>query len=62
MPLVVPPVLKFVPVHEVALLDDHVRVDGEPVVIDVGFAESAAVAGTGAALTVTVSHPPQLLP
>jgi flavin-binding protein dodecin len=46
------PVEKPVPVQEVALVDDHVRVDDWPDVTDVGFAESAAVGVAAVTLTV----------
>jgi hypothetical protein len=47
------PVEKPVPVQEVALVDDHERVDVWPLVIDAGLAVSEAV-GAGA-VTVTVA-------
>jgi hypothetical protein len=47
------PVEKPVPVQEVALVDDHERVDDWPLVMDAGLAESVAV-GAGA-VTVTVA-------
>jgi hypothetical protein len=37
------PVEKPVPVHEAAFVEDHVRVDEPPCVIDVGFADNDAV-------------------
>jgi hypothetical protein len=47
------PVVKPLPVQEVALADDQMRVDDWPLVIDAGLAESVAV-GAGA-VTVTVA-------
>lgn len=47
------PVENPLPVQDVALVDDQVRVEDWPEVIGVGFAESAAV-GAGA-VTVTVA-------
>jgi hypothetical protein len=51
-PLVAPPVLKPVPVHDVALVEPHVSVDALPELTLVGEAESDAV--VGAAGTVIV--------
>jgi len=51
----VPLAVKFVPVHDVALVELHVRVAELPDVIDVGEAESVAVgADTVPTVTVTV--------
>ncbi len=47
------PVEKPVPVQRVALVDDQVRIDDWPLVIDAGLAVSEAV-GAGA-VTVTVA-------
>jgi len=50
----VPEAVKLVPVHEVASVDDHDKVDDWPVVIDVGFAVRVAVGV--AAVTETVAE------
>mgnify|MGYP001102825891 FL=1 len=47
LPEVRPPVEKFVPVQEVALIDDQLRVDDWPAVIEVGLAEREAVGAPG---------------
>jgi hypothetical protein len=47
----VPVPVKFVNVHEVALVEDHVTVDDWPDVIEVGFAVTETV-GSGVALWV----------
>ena len=47
------PVEKPVPVQEVALVDDHERVDDWPLVIDAGLTEMVAVGAC--AVTVTVA-------
>ena len=47
------PVEKPLPMQEVALVDDQVRVDDWPLVIDVGFAVSDT--GIAGAVTVTVA-------
>ncbi len=52
-PLLLPPVLKFVPVQPVASVEFHVRVVEPPRLIEVGFAEMVAVGADGLA-TVTV--------
>jgi len=46
------PVEKPVPVQEVALVDDQVRVDGWPLVMDVGLAEMVAVGAAPGTVTV----------
>ena len=51
-------VAKFVPVHDVAFVEDHVSVEDWPEVIDVGFAVRVAVGtegGGGVAVTPTVT-------
>ncbi|MDE2022057.1 MAG: hypothetical protein KGI71_04100 [Patescibacteria group bacterium] len=53
---VAPPVEKPVPVQEVALLELQVRVEEEPLVIEVGEAERVTV-GAGAATTVKLGPP-----
>ena len=53
-PDVAPPVEKFVPVQEVALVEDHERVAEVPCAIDAGFAVRVAV-GAGCEATVTVA-------
>jgi hypothetical protein len=53
-----PPVLKLVPVQDVALVEPQVSNDDPPLKILVGFAESDAVAAGGiAGFTVTVPEP-----
>ncbi len=42
-----PPVLKCVPTHEVALVDDHVRSDDSPLIIESGLATRDAVTAAG---------------
>lgn len=56
------PVEKLVPVHEVAFVDDHVRVADCPEVIEVGEAERVADGVLAAAETTTAVQAPQLLP
>jgi hypothetical protein len=53
-PEVALPVEKLVPVQEVALVDDQVRVEVPPEVMLVGEALMVAVGAAGGALTVTV--------
>ena len=50
----VPGAVKPLPLHEVALVELHERVDDCPRVIEVGLADSVAV-GAGSAVTVTVA-------
>ena len=45
LPDTAPPVAKFVPVQEVAFVDDQVSVEGLPWTTEVGFAEREAVGG-----------------
>jgi hypothetical protein len=52
LPDVAPPVSKFVPVQDVAFVDDHVSVEELPCVMEIGFAERFAVVAAAAA-TVT---------
>ena len=49
------PVEKPVPVQEVALVDDQVRVDGWPLVMDVGLAVSVAVGAVPVTVTVALA-------
>lgn len=58
----VPLMLNPVPVHDVAFVEDHVSVEDCPTFIRSGLAENVTVGATGAGETVTVVHPPQLLP
>ena len=53
LPVVFPPVENPVPVHVVAFVDDHVRVEEPPRVTDVGDAENVATAA-GTPVTGTV--------
>src|SRR3989338_1863285 len=45
LPDVAPPVEKFVPVQDVAFVEDHARVEESPSVMDAGLAEREAVGG-----------------
>ena len=53
LPEVEPPVAKFVPTQEVALVEDHVIVDVAGGTIDVGSAEIFAV-GSGGGMTAHI--------
>ena len=58
----IPEVVKLVPVHDVAFVDDHVSVADWPEVIDVGDAESEAVGpGGGGGGGGGVTPPPETL-
>jgi hypothetical protein len=57
LPLVAPPVEKFVPVHELALVDDQVRVEEFPAMMEDGLAVSVAVGGTAGGVKVQVVAP-----
>jgi hypothetical protein len=45
LPLVAPPVEKFVPVQDVALVEDQLSVEELPEMMDAGLAESETVGG-----------------
>jgi len=49
------PVEKPVPVQEVALVDDHERVDDWPLVMDVGLAVSEAVGAVPVTVTIALA-------
>jgi hypothetical protein len=49
-------------VHDVAFVEDHVRLELPPLVIEDGVAVRVAVGNRGAGLTAIVCHGPQLLP
>jgi hypothetical protein len=57
-PEVAPLVEKLLPVHEVALVDDQVRVEVPPADIEVGFADSVAVGGALQVKVAPVCPPP----
>jgi hypothetical protein len=57
LPLFAPPVEKFVPVQELALVLDHVSVEELPAMMDEGLALSVAVGGTAGGVKVQVVAP-----
>jgi hypothetical protein len=49
------PVEKFVPVHEVALVEDHISTAELPLTMELGLALRLAVGATGGPSVVTVT-------